>query len=90
MAITRQFFGRLIYEFMSPRWFVAHERSTVIRVVESAPEAALAGAPVLPMDDMAATFEGIPKLLERSYHPQIWQSLPIYVIMSDRRCLWPP
>lgn len=66
MAISRQFFSRLIYEFMSADWFAEHEKLNIAKVVENAPAAALAGAPLVPMDEMIAMFQAIPKLIERS------------------------
>jgi hypothetical protein len=66
MAISRQFFGRLIFEFVSPGWFVEHEKSTIMRVVDAVPDATLPGVPLVSMEDMAAMFESMPKVLQRS------------------------
>jgi hypothetical protein len=66
MAISRQFFGRLIFEFLSLGWFVEHEKSTIINVVDSALGATPPGVPQVSMEDMATMFEKIPKVLQRS------------------------
>lgn len=34
-VISRQFFGRMIYEFVSPQWFVQQEQEFITRAVES-------------------------------------------------------
>ncbi|MBY2988664.1 hypothetical protein [Rhizobium leguminosarum] len=69
-AVSRQFFGRLAFEFLSVEWFAEHEKAMVTNVNSDA--VAGMGSPVDGgvTADMTAYLDQIPKIITRSQPAQ--------------------
>lgn len=64
LAVSRQMMGRMIYEFMSLKWFTSHEQDSMGRVLQGLME----GKPISFADETAnltAMLDAMPKLVEK-------------------------
>ncbi|MGZ2461767.1 hypothetical protein [Rhizobium anhuiense] len=65
-AVSRQFFGRLGFEFLSVAWFAEHEKAIVARAHEGAQNGIGAAVDGDFIDEMFAYLDQIPQIISRS------------------------